>query len=149
MTAISFYHLERTSLDRALPRLLEKVLERGHRAVVIAGSEERVEALNTALWTYEQQSFLPHGSAADGHADRQPVYLTAEDENPNGSDVLVLVDGVASANLETFARVLDMFDGHDSEAVEAARARWRDLKDAGHELTYWQQTAQGGWEQKG
>jgi len=149
MTAISFYHLERTSLDRALPRLLEKVLERGHRAVVIAGSEERVEALNTALWTYEQRSFLPHGSAADGHADRQPVYLTAEDENPNGSDVLVLVDGVTSANLETFARVLDMFDGHDSETVEAARARWRDLKDAGHELTYWQQTAQGGWEQKG
>lgn len=149
MTAISFYHLERTSLDGALPRLLEKVLERGHRAVVIAGSEERVEALNTALWTYEQRSFLPHGSAADGHVDRQPVYLTAEDENPNGSDVLVLVDGVTSANLETFARVLDMFDGHDSEAVGAARARWRDLKDAGHELTYWQQTAQGGWEQKG
>lgn len=149
MTAISFYHLQRTSLDRVLPRLLEKVLESGHRAVVVAGSEEQVEALGTALWTYEQRSFLPHGSAADGHADRQPVYLTAADENPNGSDVLVLVDGAASANLDGFDRVLDMFDGHDASAVEAARARWRDLKEAGHELTYWQQTERGGWERKG
>ena len=149
MTAISFYHLQRTSLDRALPKLLEKVLESGHRAVVVAGSEEQVEALGTALWTYEQRSFLPHGSAADGHADRQPVYLTVDDENPNGSDVLVLVDGAASANLDGFDRVLDMFDGHDAAAVEAARARWRDLKEAGHELTYWQQTERGGWERKG
>lgn len=149
MTAVSFYHLQRASLDRALPKLLEKVLESGRRAVVIAGSEEQVEALDAALWTYEQRSFLPHGSAADGHADRQPVYLTAADENPNGSDVLVLVDGAASANLGAFDRVLDMFDGHDAEAVEAARARWRDLKDAGHELTYWQQTERGGWERKG
>ena len=149
MTAISFYHLQRTSLDRALPRLLEKVLESGHRAVVVAGSEEQVEALGKALWTYEQRSFLPHGSAADGHADRQPVYLTVDDENPNGSDVLVLVDGAASANLDGFDRVLDMFDGHDAAAVEAARARWRDLKEAGHELTYWQQTERGGWERKG
>lgn len=149
MTAISFYHLQRTSLDRALPKLLEKVLEGGHRAVVLAGSEEQVEALGTALWTYEQRSFLPHGSAADGHADRQPVYLTAADENPNGSDVLVLVDGAAPANLDGFDRVLDMFDGHDAGAVDAARARWRDLKEAGHELTYWQQTERGGWERKG
>lgn len=149
MTTVSFYHLQRTSLDRALPKLLEKVLESGRRAVVIAGSEEQVEALGAALWTYEQRSFLPHGSAADGHADRQPVYLTAADENPNGSDVLVLVDGAASANLGAFDRVLDMFDGHDAEAVEAARARWRDLKDAGHELTYWQQTERGSWERKG
>ena len=149
MTAISFYHLERTSLDRALPKLLEKVLERDHRAVVIAGSDERVEALNAALWTYEQRSFLPHGSEADGFTDRQPIYLTTLDENPNESDVLVLVDGASTEQLDSFQRVLDMFDGHDNEAVEAARDRWRRLKDHGHELTYWQQTTQGGWEQKG
>ena len=149
MTEISFYHLESTSLDRALPKLLEKVLERGYRAVVVAGSEERVEALNSALWTYEQRAFLPHGSDEDGFADRQPIYLTNVDENPHGSDVLVLVDGTMSEQLNSFERVLDMFDGHDNDAVEAARSRWRTLKDHGHELTYWQQTPQGGWEQKG
>ena len=81
--------------------------------------------------------------------DRQPIYITMLDENPNGSDVLVLVDGTMSEQLDSFERVLDMFDGHDNDAVEAARARWRTLKDHGHELTYWRQTSQGGWEQKG
>ena len=148
MSAISFYHLERTPLDRALPKLLEKVLERGHRAVVIAGSDERIEALNSALWTFEEQSFLPHGSESDGSADRQPVYLTTHDENPNGSDVLVLVDGAESESFSSFARVLNMFDGHDAEAVQAARTRWLKLKEQGFDLAYWQQTPQGGWEQK-
>ena len=149
MPAISFYHLVSTSLDRALPKLLEKVLERGHRSVVLAGSEERVEVLNSALWTYEQRSFLPHGGEKEEFMDRQPIYITMLDENPNGSDVLVLVDGTMSEQLDSFERVLDMFDGHDNDAVEAARARWRTLKDHGHELTYWRQTSQGGWEQKG
>ena len=89
MTEIGFYHLQRTSLEKALPRLLEKVLASGRRAVVMAGSPERVEALNLALWVQDPNGFLPHGSAADGNAERQPVWLTAADENPNGATVLV------------------------------------------------------------
>ena len=92
---------------------------------------------------------MPHGAEGDGFADRQPVYLTTVDENPNSSDVLVLVDGTTSEQLDSFERVLDVFDGHDNDAVAVARERWRTLKERGHELTYWQQTSQGGWEQKG
>jgi DNA polymerase-3 subunit chi len=148
MTEIGFYHLQRMPLDRALPKLLEKVLERGLRAVVVAGSEERVEALNTALWTYEQESFLPHGSARDGNAEAQPIWLTVEDENPNGANVLVLTDGADSSQLDRFERCVLMFDGTDEEALAAARRRWQLYKAAGHKLTYLQQTERGGWEQK-
>jgi DNA polymerase-3 subunit chi len=148
MTDIGFYHLQRMPLERALPKLLEKVLERGLRAVVIAGSEERVEALNTALWTYEQDSFLPHGSARDGNAEAQPVWLTVEDENPNGATVLVLTDGTDSPQLDRYERCVLMFDGTDEAALAAARRRWQAYKTAGHKLTYLQQTEHGGWEQK-
>ena len=148
MTDIGFYHLQRWPLEKALPKLLEKVLERGLRAVVIAGSEERVEALDTALWTYEQDSFLPHGSARDGNAEAQPVWLTVEDENPNGATVLVLTDGTDSPHLDRFERCVLMFDGNDEEALAAARRRWLAYKSAGHTLTYNQQTEQGGWEKK-
>ncbi|HEX7008287.1 MAG TPA: DNA polymerase III subunit chi [Alphaproteobacteria bacterium] len=148
MTEIGFYHLQQWPLDRALPKLLEKVLERGMRAVVIAGSEERVEALNTALWTYEPESFLPHGSARDGNAEAQPIWLTAEDENPNGATVLVLTDGADSAHLDRFERCVLMFDGNDEEALAAARRRWQAYKSAGHKLTYHQQTERGVWEKK-
>lgn len=147
MTEIRFYHLSRKTLEQALPELLEKVLERGLRAVVMAGSAERVEALTQHLWTYREGGFLPHGNARDGHAARQPIWLTEKDENPNNATVLMLVDGAASGNLAGFDLVCELFDEAQDGAVEAARARWQAYKNAGHTLTYWQQ-GERGWEKK-
>jgi len=145
---IGFYHLKTTPLERALPRLLERALAEGHRVVVMAGSDERALALDAVLWSYSDASFLPHGTARDGNAERQPVFLTANDENPNAATMLVLVDGARSAHMDGFKRVCDMFDGNDEEGVAAARARWRAANEAGHALTYWQQT-ESGWEKRG
>ncbi len=148
---ISFYHLTRTTLEAALPRMLEKTLERGQRAVVRAGSAERVEALTHHLWTYKDRGFLPHGSAQDGHAALQPVWLTETDERPNDAQVLFLTDGAgggAGEGLAEFERCAVLFDGNDESALAAARAQWQGLKDAGHDLTYWQQNDQGRWEKK-
>jgi len=147
MTEIRFYHLERMPLEQALPKMLEMCLSRDWRAVVMAGSEERVSALSDHLWTYDDRSFLPHGDNSDGHADNQPVWLTAEDENPNGASVLFLTDGAASEAISGFDLVCRLFDGRDDEAVAAARTSWKLEKEAGHQLTYWQQTGQG-WEKK-
>lgn len=147
MTEIGFYHLRSTPLERALPRILERALAEGHRIVVMAGSAERVDHLDALLWTYDDASFLPHGSAREGNAERQPVWLTAGDENPNGATMLVLVDGARSARLDGYARCCDIFDGNDESAVAAARERWREAKAAGHRLVYWEQT-QGKWEKR-
>lgn len=148
MTEIGFYHLQRSPLEVALPKLLEKVLEAGKRAVVMAGSDERVDALNAALWTYRPDSFLPHGSAKDGHDEAQPIYLSTSDENPNGAEILILTDGATSDRFADYERCLEMFDGRDEHAVEAARARWKSYKAAGHGVVYYQQTDRGGWEKK-
>jgi len=127
-----------------LPRLLERALAQGHRIVVRAGSSERVDDLNELLWTYDDASFLPHGSARDGNAASQLVWLTAAEENPNQASMLVLVDGARAAGIATYRRVCDIFDGNDAAAVEAARQRWCEAKAAGHDLTYWEQT-EAGW----
>lgn len=148
MIEIRFYHLQRRPLAQALPQLLHKILEKGHRVVLLAGSPERVEDLNRHLWCYEESSFLPHGSQKDGNADLQPIWLTAHEENPNGADVLVCIDGMEPAQPETFAIVCDMFDGNDPEALQAARTRWRSGKAAGRALAYWQQSPNGGWVRK-
>ncbi len=148
MTDIAFYHLVHWPLETALPRLLEKTLEAGKRAVVMVGSEERVEALVNVLWTYEQGSWLPHGSAKDGNAAGQPVWLTAADENPNGASYLFLVDGAQSDRMAECERCFELFDGNDADAVAAARRHWKAYADAGHDLTYWQQTARGGWQRQ-
>ena len=149
MAEIGFYHLLATPLERALPRLLAQALSRGYRIVVRAASPERIEHLNAVLWTYDDASFLPHGSARDGNAASQPIWLTDRVENPNGATMLVLIDGIEAEpdDLASFARCCDMFDGNDIAAVDAARERWRCAKDAGHTLTYGQQT-QAGWERQ-
>lgn len=148
MTDIHFYHLTRAALEQALPDLLEKTLARNWRAVVMTGSPERAEALTQHLWTNKPNGFLPHGNARDGHAEQQPIWLTAEDERPNTADILFLTDGATSARMGDYARVCMMFDGNDAEVVATARARWTDYKNSGHTLTYWQQTDRG-WEKRG
>ena len=147
LAEVGFYHLLSTPLERALPKLLERAWSRGHRIVVRAASPERVEHLNIVLWTYEEGAFLPHGSARDGNPGMQPIWLTHCHENPNGASMLVLVDGLAAEDLGSFTRCADLFDGNDADAVEAARERWRRAREAGHDLTYWQQTTSG-WERK-
>lgn len=148
MTEIRFYHLQRTTLDAVLPRMLERTCSRGQRAVVLLGSEERVEALASRLWTYDERSFLPHGTARDGRPERQPIWLTTEDRNPNGAQVLFLADGARSENVSSYELCVELFDGSDEAAVAEARTRWRDYKSAGHHLLYFQQDEEGRWEQK-
>jgi DNA polymerase III subunit chi len=147
LAEIGFYHLLSTPLERALPRLLERAWSQGYRIVVRAASTDRVEHLNKALWTYDEAGFLPHGSARDGTPGMQPIWLTHREENPNRASMLVVVDGLEASDLQSFARCADFFDGNDTAAVEAARGRWRRAREAGHQLTYWQQTA-AGWERK-
>ena len=147
MAEIGFYHLLATPLERALPRLLEQARARGYRIVVRAASAERVEHLSALLWTYDDASFLPHGTARDGNAAEQPIWLSEREENPNGAAMLVLVDGIDAPDLAAFARCADMFDGNDPQSVENARERWRRASAQGHTLTYWQQGDKG-WEKR-
>ncbi|CAH0250536.1 DNA polymerase III subunit chi [Roseomonas sp. CECT 9278] len=149
MTRIGFYHLTRTPLVQALPRLLGRVLASGGRAFVLSSEAERVAALDAALWTATDPDWLPHGLAGGEHDALQPILLGTADAPPgNGARFLLLVDGAESARLAEYDRVLDLFDGGDEAAVAAARARWSKAKAAGHALTYWQQ-GQAGWEKRG
>ena len=149
MTEILFYHLQQQPLEKVLPTLLEKSLERGWRAVVQASSEERVDALDSHLWTYRDDSFLPHGTWREGDAGEQPILLTVNDENPNGAAIRFLVDGAAvPADADTYQRLVLLFDGDDPDAVAAARERWSVAKAGGFDVTYWQTDEHGRWQRK-
>jgi DNA polymerase-3 subunit chi len=149
MAEYGFYHLTRTPLDQALPKLLGRVLGTGGRAMVLLGSTERLEALDAALWTSGDPDWLPHGTPRTGHPQHQPIWLTTEDgPAPNGARFLFLLEGTETAHAAAYDRILDLFDGADDAAVAAARARWKAAKAAGHALTYWQQGPRG-WEKGG
>jgi DNA polymerase-3 subunit chi len=148
MTEFSFYQLLHTPLEQALPKILEKVRELDLRAVVVVGSEARIDSLSRALWSYDPATFLAHGSARDGYPGDQPIWLTERDENPNGAAVVVLADGATVAAPDSFQRCIEIFDGRDEAATAAARLRYKQAKDAGHGLKYFRQSEKG-WEQGG
>ena len=153
MSEVLFYHAERASLEDVLPGLLERTRERGWKAVVRVGSDERAAALDAHLWTYKDESFLAHGLERDAHPGEQPILLTSRDGNANGAEVLFLADGAqpqdwAAVELAALTRIVLIFDGRDAAAVDAARAQWSGAKAAGHEVTYWQQSSAGKWEKR-
>lgn len=149
MTEALFYHLDGQPLERVLPLLLQKSVERGWRVVVEAGSPERLAALDSHLWTFDDAAFLPHGTSSDGHASLQPIYLSASSENPNAATVRFLVDRApVPENAEGYERLVLIFDGTDEVALAEARAAWKALKGRGLEVTYWQQDGEGRWTRK-
>jgi DNA polymerase-3 subunit chi len=151
MTETLFYHLERRSLEEILPGLVEKSLQRGWRAAIKTDSSERSDALDTLLWTYDDQSFLPHAQLGDGNAAGQPVLITVEEGNPNSAQIFFYVGGAEPADwngLSDLARVVLLFDGRDENALARARAAWKKAKNAGHDVTYWKETHSGKFEKQ-
>jgi DNA polymerase-3 subunit chi len=153
MTEIWFYELQSQPLEKVLPNLIEKSLERGWRVTLQAKSEERLEALDSWLWTFSDESFLAHGRAADGEPELQPVYLTTGVENPNGAAMRLFVEGAEMAPAlaalgANYTRVVTLFDGRDAEALGRARAQWKDMTAQDFAVAYWRQDATGRWDKK-
>jgi len=148
VTEIHFYHLHRQPLERALPQLIEKCLERGWRCIVQAASDERVDALDSLLWTYRDDSFLAHGTDRETDAGENPVLLTTKTGNANGAQVRFLVDGATADDIASYQRAIFLFDGNDPDAVDTARDQWKEAQGEGFEVVYWQQDAAGHWQKK-
>jgi DNA polymerase III subunit chi len=149
MTDVLFYHLQQQPLEKVLPTLLAKSLERGWRVVVQAGTQDRVASLDEHLWTFDNESFLPHGASTEEDASENPVILTTESVNPNEAAIRFLIDGVAlPEDAAAYQRIVVMFDGNDDTSLAIARDQWKQVKAAGHEAQYWQQDEDGRWRKK-
>ncbi len=150
MAQVDFYHLQKQSLENVLPKLLEKAYATGKPIKVKVGNEDRVEFINSALWSYDEQSFLPHGSKKDGFGEDQPIWISAGDDAPNQAVFLFLVDGAAVTPdvLSQYERVFNIFDGNSEAALNQARAFWKELKTSGNTINYWQQDDAGKWNKK-
>lgn len=148
MTEVLFYHLQNRTVEDVLPGLLERSVERGWR-VIVQSSEDRIESLDAHLWTYKDDSFLPHGTAREGNGADQPVLLTAGGDNVNGASVRFLIDGAPMPeDAAVYERVVLLFDGEDPDAVASARERWSTAKALGLDVTYWQPDENGRWQRK-
>ena len=149
MIEVLFYHLQNMTVENVLPPLLEKSLERGWRVVVQSTSPERADALDAHLWTYRDDSFLPHATWRVNDVADQPIVLAVEAHNPNAAQVRFLIDNAAlPEDSHSYERMVLLFNGDDSDALVAARGAWADCKARGFEVTYWQADERGRWQRR-
>jgi DNA polymerase-3 subunit chi len=149
VTDILFYHLQSRSLEAVLPQLVAKSLEKAWRVIVQTMTRERLAVLDERLWTFDEASFLPHATDQDGDPSVQPVLLTTGEGNPNRAAIRFLTEGApVPEDVQSYERIVLLFDGHDPDAVTAAREAWRDVKARGFEATYWRQNDAGRWEKQ-
>ena len=146
MTEVWFFHLDKQPLEHVLPRIVASSITRGWHMVIETAMPERVVKISELLWASEDVAFLPHGFAGEPFPELQPVWLTASSENPNNAQVRVFLDGAKPVDISGFDRAVLMFDGNDDQALEAARAEWKNQKSAGHIISYWKQDESGKWQ---
>ncbi|MEM6811292.1 MAG: DNA polymerase III subunit chi [Pseudomonadota bacterium] len=149
MTEVRFYHLQKQNLDEALPLILEKAYASGHRTIVRMASEDEAERMAGHLWSFRQQSFIPHGTKKDGNAAMQPIWITDDgEENPNNAKTLILTQGRTQDDISSFELCCEMLDGRNDNQVSEARKRWKEYQSKGYDVTYWHQSEEGTWEKK-
>ncbi len=145
---VSFYHLTSLPLERALPRLVEKIYATGAKVVIFFEHKEQLERIDEVLWTYGQMDFLPHGTFLEKYPEKQPIYLTTTDENPANASILIQIGQKVHSSFKSFTRIVDMFENSNPLSVQSARDRYKRYKQEGHTLTYWKQDAEGKWKQE-
>jgi DNA polymerase III subunit chi len=145
MADIWFYHLERESVDKVLPGLLERGLERDLRMAVQTLDGARVQEISQSLWAYEDVAFIPHGIPGEPDPEEQPIFVTSTAENPNAATFRFFIDGAAPVSIEGLARACILFNGNDETALQQARELWKRFKAEGHAIVYQKRDETGRW----
>ncbi|KEP68554.1 DNA polymerase III subunit chi [Thioclava dalianensis] len=148
MGLINFYHLTQSAPEQVLSNLASRALEQGWKIELRGRDLARLEQLDLALWSLGETSFLPHGMAGGPHDVLQPILLTMAPSG-DGRQAVMAVDGaeVAASEADTHERVWILFDGHDPEALQKARAQWKALTSEGAKAAYWSEES-GRWQKK-
>jgi DNA polymerase-3 subunit chi len=142
-----FYHLEASTLEGVVPGLLEKTLQKGWRALVKMPAD-KLEQMDNLLWTFRDDSFLPHGRDDEPQSELQPILLSATLDSATGFDAVFLIDGAEIADLADASRAMVMINGRSQDDIQRERGRWKRLKNEGASLAYYQQDDRGRWTKK-
>ncbi len=126
-TKIIFVDTRDYGKDKTLALSVEKFYNMGEKVLILTDSQERGEQLDDLLWTFKQQSFIPHTYAEDVVQD-EPVVITILERNLNGSDVLVLDVPASEDFISQFEWVVDFVDRSSDETLQESRRRFREYR---------------------
>ena len=150
MTQIIFYSTAPLQVEKTLFALLEKSLEKGNKSLLLFKDKEKCLSINEQLWTYKQNSFLPHISEDDQIYDNidVPVYLSTKNENPFKAELLFSIDGFLPDNIDHFERVIIIIDVNDELLNEKYKKYYLDINKNFEDIVFYKSDDNGKWIEK-
>ena len=150
MTQIIFYSTAPLQVEKTLFALLEKSLEKGNKSLLLFKDKEKCLSINEQLWTYKQNSFLPHISEDDQIYDNidVPVYLSTKNENPFKAELLFSIDGFLPDNIDHFERVIIIIDVNDELLNEKYKNYYLDINKNFEDIVFYKSNDNGKWIEK-
>jgi DNA polymerase-3 subunit chi len=130
---VDFYVLDREDARQRMIvacRLAEKAYQRDLRALLLAESAGEAESLDALLWTFTDQSFVPHGLVVNGSAadPSAPVQLTADAARAPDADLLVNLSHRVPDGFERYPRIAEIVDAEPGRR-ERARERFKHYRE--------------------
>tara|TARA_B100001939_G_scaffold157253_1_gene135868 strand:- start:218 stop:682 length:465 start_codon:yes stop_codon:yes gene_type:complete len=150
VTQIIFYSTSPLQVEKTLFALLEKSLEKGNKSLLLFKDKEKCLSINEQLWTYKQNSFLPHISEDDQIYDNidVPVYLSTKNENPFKAELLFSIDGFLPDNIDHFERVIIIIDVNDELLNEKYKNYYLDINKNFEDIVFYKSDDNGKWIEK-
>lgn len=147
MSKISFYQVMNGELIKFSCQLLEKCFQNKILTFVQVSTDDMLVAVDRALWTFSQKSFIPHATDKDPLPEKQPIYISTNAQCPIKASGLMLI-GAERIDIKDFERVMVMIDGNIALELKKAEAMMASYKNLGHNVEYYVQNDKGGWATK-
>ena len=114
-------------------RLLEKAYQRGHRVFVLCENQKDAEHIDDLLWTYKDDSFIPHNLQGEGPEPPPPVQIGYDAEPRGFNDILLNMASTIPPYFSRFRRVMEVVAANN-DAKEISRNHYREYRSKQCEL---------------
>lgn len=108
-------------------RLLEKAYQRGHRVFVYCENQKDAEDLDERLWTFKDDSFIPHHLQGEGPEPAPPVQIGYGPEPRGFNDILLNLSSTIPPYYSRFRRIMEVVAANDA-AKEISRTHYREYR---------------------
>jgi len=133
---VDFYLLETEEPDvlwLLACRLIEKAHNRGHRVFVYCNHQQEAEKLDELLWTFKDDSFIPHNLLGEGPEPPPPVQIGFDKEPRGFNDILINMAASIPNFFTRFQRVMELVPASE-EAKIISREHYRYYRQQGSQL---------------
>ena len=132
MTRIDFYQISGDEYAFAC-RLIDLVYRKGHQIYVHTSTEIQAKTLNEQLWTFKEETFVPHSLHSE--AMDVPIKIGFDHEPEEHQDVLINLSRKIPDFFSRFDRVAEVVPV-DQNSRKFARENYAYYKERGYVLNY-------------